>query len=307
MDYVTRQFINLTKKLRKDLRKALSTLHGDIQKQTEAISKQTQRSDTQYQPNLPPPILRAELHVPEDVEGKRKTREDRQHRLQVWIVIGTWAAFFAASVYAYIAVRQWREMIAARHQAQSAVDAAGRSAAAAEGSLQQAQRQTDFANRAWIRPTTQPEPPLSPNQVLRGKVKLLNAGKGPAGSIKGYVVIKFYGLNEIPAFKYGPNMPNTSVESNLIFPNDPSEGDVSVTGYDSGTKPNEFTEHRVTSLELDNFLHGRNYIAVHGSIEYIDLASRKRHWITFCDLAFNGAMPGKTVDVCSAHNQVDSD
>jgi hypothetical protein len=98
MDYVTRQFINLSKKLRKELRKALSDLRQALQKQTDAISKANERGDTQRSREGPPFVVRAELHVPERVEKDRQTREDRQHRLQIWVVMGTWAAFLAEVV-----------------------------------------------------------------------------------------------------------------------------------------------------------------------------------------------------------------
>jgi hypothetical protein len=157
MDYVTRQFINLTKKFRKELRKAISDLRTALQQQTKAIRKASKGDDEQQEPEQPPLIVRAELHIPENVEKNRKTHEDRQHRLQVWIVMGTWAAFLAASVYAYIAIRQWREMVAVRHQAQGAIDAANRSAIAAEHTAKTAQETFELARdqfrieeRAWI-------------------------------------------------------------------------------------------------------------------------------------------------------------
>ena len=132
MDYVARQFINLTKKFRKESRKVLTELLHSLQQHTEAIRKANERRDNKHEPQQPPLVVRAELYVPEDVEKDRRSHEERQHRLQVWIVIGTWAAFIAGSIYAYVAVRQWREMISTRHQTQHAIEAANRAAKAAE-------------------------------------------------------------------------------------------------------------------------------------------------------------------------------
>jgi len=62
MDYVTRQFINLAKKLRKEVREALEVLHRDFQKHTEAIHKASEASN---QRETTMPILRAQLQIPE--------------------------------------------------------------------------------------------------------------------------------------------------------------------------------------------------------------------------------------------------
>ena len=192
MDYVTRQFINLTKKFRKDLRKALSDLCRSLQQQTDAIRKANDRHDTQQEPEKPPLIVRAELHVPEDVEKDRKTNEDRQHRVQVWILIGTWGAFIAVSVYAYITLRQWREMIAARHQTQHAIDAANRSASASETANANAAKNFVEDRRPYIWNDALDFFVPAIHQPLRFRVHVANFGKSPAVRVKHSSVI-FHG------------------------------------------------------------------------------------------------------------------
>ncbi|MGB6386170.1 MAG: hypothetical protein WBE52_11525 [Terriglobales bacterium] len=107
MDYVTRQFINLTKNFRKEIRKLLSDLHNALQNQTSAIRDYT--AATQQRQNTQPPIqISAELHTPENIEGDRARRDNRQYGLQQWLTVGTWLAFIAAAVYAGIAREQLR-------------------------------------------------------------------------------------------------------------------------------------------------------------------------------------------------------
>src|SRR5215472_17931195 len=104
MDYVTRQFIVLAKKLRKDLREAL-------QEQTKAISDATKAAHENEQQPLPVPLpVVAELQVPEAEKTERRKQHKKSHTLQTLLTIGTWLAFIAASVYAAITAIQLGEM-----------------------------------------------------------------------------------------------------------------------------------------------------------------------------------------------------
>lgn len=129
MDYVTRQFVNLAKKLRKDMRESL-------QKQTDAIRQATKTAQENKQRPLPVPLpVRAELQIPE----AEKTQKKKDYRLQIVLTVGTWAAFIAAAVYAGITRREYKEMIAARHQTDVIISATERTANAAEAN-----------NRPWL-------------------------------------------------------------------------------------------------------------------------------------------------------------
>ncbi len=64
MDYVTRQFINLAKKLRSDLRKNFSVLHRDLEKIGTAISNQ-QESDRQEREANEEQRKRAAVPIPQ--------------------------------------------------------------------------------------------------------------------------------------------------------------------------------------------------------------------------------------------------
>jgi hypothetical protein len=104
MDYVTRQFINLAKKLRDDLRQTL-------QKHTDAINQSTKaaRDNKQNQLPIPLPVI-AELKIPEADKGERRVQYDKSHSLQIWLTVGTWLAFLAAAIYAGIAANQFKVM-----------------------------------------------------------------------------------------------------------------------------------------------------------------------------------------------------
>jgi len=59
MDYVTRQFVNLTKKFRKELPKLIELLHRDLKQHTEAIHAAKESSDDHWdvQPVWLEPVL----------------------------------------------------------------------------------------------------------------------------------------------------------------------------------------------------------------------------------------------------------
>jgi hypothetical protein len=104
MDYVTRQFINLTKKLRKDLQKTL-------QEQTNAIRNATKATRENKQQPLPVPLpVLAELQLPEAEKRERRTQYDKNHTVQVWLAVGTWLTFLAAAIYGAIAYSQEQQL-----------------------------------------------------------------------------------------------------------------------------------------------------------------------------------------------------
>jgi hypothetical protein len=180
MDYVTRQFINLTKKLRDDLRKGLSLLHNDLKHGIKAVNDQTKARDEADQVQPPSPILHAELHIPEAIKTESKADSDRNYSLQKWIAIGTWLAFFSVSIYAYLTLREWREMIYARHQAQGAVEAAIRTARDADISLASQQKLFAIEQRPYlVLNCCQGEKPTPGNPII-ANIGIKNIGKTPA-------------------------------------------------------------------------------------------------------------------------------
>jgi hypothetical protein len=146
MDFLTQQFIASVKRLRAQL----LTLENRIQ----SIHDQNERhhQQQQAQQSLPQPVLKvdAEIHEKPDPERDKKSGKKFNNGVQLALAIGTWLAFFAAGVYGYVAIRQWREMISARHQAQGAVDAANRSATIAQKSLDEAHKNFVADQRPYV-------------------------------------------------------------------------------------------------------------------------------------------------------------
>lgn len=86
--------------------KALRESVRDIQQDIHAIRNQQEQNNQHGQPRTPPPVLQAELQIPESVERGNQARDDRTHHLQLWLCVGTWLAFAAAAIYAGIAACQ---------------------------------------------------------------------------------------------------------------------------------------------------------------------------------------------------------
>jgi hypothetical protein len=177
MDFVTRQFINLTKKLRKELRKTLGLLHTDVQKLTETI-KETNKTDSQRQST--PPILRAELQIPPTpitCSEAPDAKKDRRERIKLWIEVAT---LLAVGVYAYVAVLQWREMVRATGAAERTVNEARRNRIQSEKSLDATIAQFHLDQRAWVGPTDITLNEMHAPNPISAKVSITNSGKTAA-------------------------------------------------------------------------------------------------------------------------------
>jgi Sec-independent protein translocase protein TatA len=86
MDYVTRQFINLTKKFRKDLRKIAADLNRALHKQTEAIRESNQAAETQQSPAPEVTVLN---HLPESIQvhqNAKDTGDERNYRRAMFFI-----------------------------------------------------------------------------------------------------------------------------------------------------------------------------------------------------------------------------
>ena len=109
MDYVTRQFIILAKKLRKELPKLAHLIHRDLQQHTEAIHAAQKSNEQQrdVQPVWLDPILTKYQQSVTDKE----TSDNRNYGVQNSLRWAAWFAFIAAAFYGLIAVCQWRAFL----------------------------------------------------------------------------------------------------------------------------------------------------------------------------------------------------
>jgi hypothetical protein len=146
MDYVTRQFINLTKKFRKEFRHLADSLRKSIERQTDAIHE---AKDAYYQSRDTAPILRTNLEIPHPIEVTTSPKDKKTGREWYKLVIETLTLL---SVFAYFVVtaRMWHEMILARHQTQKSVAIAEHSARIAEDALEESRDNFRKAERPYL-------------------------------------------------------------------------------------------------------------------------------------------------------------
>jgi hypothetical protein len=166
MDYVTRQFINLVKHFRNDLRKALSDLNSALHKQTEAIRKSHQGTNYEHRPS---PEIIATVNLPKSIEVHQQAndaRDERNYKRATFFV--TALTFGALVVYADLVYLQYREMARATTATEHAADAAKTASDIARDALV-------LANRPWIKVRHRIVQPLTFNVV---------AWKGPIATMK---------------------------------------------------------------------------------------------------------------------------
>jgi hypothetical protein len=198
MDYVTRQFINLTKKFRKELSKAL-------QQETDAIRDATKAArESKHDPiPIPLPVI-AELQLPKAKETERTKRENRAQGVQIWLAAVTTLTFLAAAIYAGIAARQLHQMRKATKATEDAAGAAVQSAKDADTSLIKSDQFFKRDQRAYLyvrllieKNNGFSEPQISVTNHIGVNFQVLNSGKTPANSMRQFGLVSFQESNKI--------------------------------------------------------------------------------------------------------------
>jgi hypothetical protein len=108
--------------------------------------------------------IRAELHTPEHIERQRTENQNRNYRLQAWLVVGTWLAFIAAAIYAGITFRIWHQM---------------------EEQTKTAQSQLEAVDRPWLKITFTPDPITfqQGGMQIGLRAKITNVGRSVATGV----------------------------------------------------------------------------------------------------------------------------
>lgn len=170
MDIITQRFIAIGNKLLAELR----LVRNGIEKLAGAVhdAEKAQNQERQQQP----PIVRAELQIPEAIEREREKRDERHYRVQIWIAVATSLAVAAAAIYGSVAYFQWKEM-----SNQSMISGITGRESRTSGAKQLASIQKQFRQdeRAWVAISSTGavvQPPLP----LAGVLKIQNIGKTPA-------------------------------------------------------------------------------------------------------------------------------
>jgi hypothetical protein len=147
MDYVTRQFINLTKKLRKELRVALSLLSKQIEHQNAAIREATNAAK---KPEHPQNILWTQLKVPPSERYKQETKDAKKSIIELWKLWAEILGIMVVIVYTVVSVFQWRT---AHDALKDAKESSAKQFAQINSQLDAMRRANDIAianNRPWI-------------------------------------------------------------------------------------------------------------------------------------------------------------
>ena len=305
-DFVSRQFIVLTKKFRKDLRKYLTVLNSALNKQAEAIRQSHKTSDGKQRS---PPEITIHNHYPESIEiahNPKDTRDERNYKRAMFFV--TALTLGAIVVYADLVYWQYRETIKATGAAQQAATAAGKSADTQTIAVH-------LDQRAWIVPSPKGTPTFTVGKEITTPLAILNTGKTPALGLNSDVAIWLLRKNELPEFVYTQHSghPVYKIKGGTIFPNEPdaSTSTINYAVLEHGEKFSHRTAKPVilTTEVNDNLKLGDDlWIAVFGQFTYNDVFGTP-HWTHFCwVVSFPGTIskpvqPGK--QVCSNYNDID--
>jgi len=148
MDYVTRQFINLTKKFRKELRLYVSKLDRALDKQAPAI-RENAKAENVNQP--PTQQISATVNLPESIEIHHRADEAiQQGSYQNRTLLLSFVTFLALSIYAFIVWLQYREMINATGVAQRTIQESRWNRRQSEKALNATVQQFRLDQRAWL-------------------------------------------------------------------------------------------------------------------------------------------------------------
>jgi hypothetical protein len=187
MDYVTRQFINLTKHFRKDLRSSLKQINKTIEKNSNAVTAADKRR--QQEKHIQPLWAEGLVSKYEQTVASKTADSNRQHRTQVSIKRAMWctfwatlAAFVAAAIYAGIAASQLKQAKIAAFATQQAATAATTAANVANETLLSSEKHFRIEQRPYVTlEDMRFDPPLEQNHnPAIVKFNFRNAGKTPA-------------------------------------------------------------------------------------------------------------------------------
>jgi hypothetical protein len=186
MDYVTRQFIVLAKKFRKELHKYQETLHRDLTQLSngfknlkDSVDSQRKSNEEARQTNTAITIANLRTDVPILVQDETKKTEKKR----VWPKIKS-----ALEAFAYIAVigytietyQIWQETITANNISMSNFR---RARIDANGQLKESRNNFEVSQRAWLGMEAVlviPKPIGTPNNLVAFKFVWKNTGLTPA-------------------------------------------------------------------------------------------------------------------------------
>jgi hypothetical protein len=191
MDYVTRQFINLTKKLRKDLNKALPSLQRGIEKISTKIESAAAKNHTDHQKaSAPPPVILGELRRPQseiDQEEAREirkeasdTRQEGRDRIRLFF---EGSGLLIASVLAVANIGLWLVTKEVSNATRDAAAAANSQVQASKDSIDATVKQFRLDQRAWLGPKGITLHEMHAPEPIVATITIMNFGKTPAMAV----------------------------------------------------------------------------------------------------------------------------
>jgi len=316
MDYVTRQFIVLAKKLRDEFRQTRESLIAELKQLRKVIEKNNDPAANKEKGanhENPPRELVSPLRVSAEVSitnapvGDTPAEKERNYRVQNSIKHAAWFAGVAAAVYGGIAILQWCEM--------------RKTTKAAVSSAEAARKQIVIDQRAWLKFSNDPKTPFMKGQPIGIHVQITNIGKTPAEHLWWAIYTDIVPMGtepDLPASHIVPedkaykldrsdvrkvDIPHQQFERSLLYPTDHDDGTATRLKrvFESGTyriRPEPFV-----SPEWEQFAQGKSYIVVFGEVWYLDVFGLT-HWTSFCiSKSISG---GNTSRKCADYGKVDN-
>ncbi len=302
MDYVTRQFINLTKKFRKELHKYSSDLNSALHKLTEEIRESHQAAERKQ--SITPEIT-SHIHLPESIEIHKSQADAKTERgyqkATLWISALTLAAI---AIYAVLVYLQYQEMIDATGTEQQALVETRRNRLQSEKSLKATIDQFHLDQRAWIGVNIFTDKERKVHHTMGESMvipfQLINTGKTPAVLKDGIMQCKLLDIShDLPPEP--PPVHGYRFERAIVFPNQ------------DHIYPTQVVDDNGVAQTLDRaiaekFAKSTLQIETIGFVNYDDVFGC-HHWVKFCYLtgASRPRKPTSQERRCIEANDTDKD
>jgi hypothetical protein len=280
MDYVTRQFIDLTKQFRKELRKYQESLHHDLVQLSDRFKNSVDATKAQGKAHDKssdtPPITIAELRTQEPIRVQTKTKKTKPE--WAWALIkGTLEIGVAIAVMEYTFVT--RDIL---NQQTDATNFAGRQTELSRKALNETRKDFILDESASISPhfpspMSIEESKDDPPKRLHVDAIIENIGKTNATGVHGLVMATVVNRNKKITFDY---IDATPVELNFFAPGFPRRYPIAITGL----RPDHSTRGGTNWLGIGDLVaRGDVFIVGYGTLKYRDVFTQKEHILNlFC-------------------------
>jgi hypothetical protein len=284
-DFVARQFIFLTKKLRTEFRKAREALHNDmtrivnsLQNLKDATHAHWETDEERQKTDEPVTIAELRTDVPIRVQTEPQPGKIKTAGRVLKNTLET-IGILAAIVLAIAAVRQLNEIT-------DATNFAGRQTELSRKALNETTKQFRIEQRPMIRVSvigggSEGSSPFTfkENDPIQVTIRISNIGKSVARSISGIVGIAPRSIvkNEPPGGQ--SKNPGEEMRVGAIFPQEVHNETIPLMEQIPGTK--QFRQVRFTKTMEDDILNRTMMLELVGRFDYSD-SFKIPHWVKFC-------------------------